>query len=169
MVKDADSMAAASASNDWELGGEHQEDGGWSDGGPGEDEEGELDRLREENRQLREENKKLQQQKRRTKSYHKNAGAKNLDGAETAQQELQATITKLRGELQQSRERLQSHAPLEKQQFSLVWLDSRRAGGQLVWCNVNVLLVRRIWTRTRSKMGAGREVDFHLLILCAQS
>ena len=75
-------MAAASATNDWELGGEHQEDGGWSDGGPGEDEEGELDRLREENRQLREENHKLRQQKWSSKSYHKTVGSKKLDGAE---------------------------------------------------------------------------------------
>ena len=80
----------------------------------------------------------MQQQKRRTKSYHKNAGAKNLDGAETAQQELQATITKLRGELQQSRERLQSHAPLEKQQFSL---KSSNGTGGAVPDNLRDLIV----------------------------
>ena len=137
-VKDGDSMAAASATNDWELGGEHQEDGGWSDGGPGEDEEGELDRLREENRQLREENHKLRQQKWSSKSYHKTVGSKKLDGADTAQQQLQATITKLQAELQESRERLQSHAPLEKQQFSL---KSNTGTGRGVPDNLRDLIV----------------------------
>ena len=95
VVKDGDTMAAASAASTASTASV------WKLGGSQEDMEGELHRLREENRQLREENQKMKQQKWNSRLYHKTktAGAKKLDGAEAAQQRLQATITKLRRRL----------------------------------------------------------------------
>jgi len=83
------------------------------------EEENELDRLREENRRLQEENALLRGQKRRVKSYHKEARGNELSTAKCTHKQLESTIAELRTQLKESNQRLQSHTPLEGQQYSL--------------------------------------------------